>query len=245
MSETMDTAALVDILNRYYDTMNTAIECYGGFVDKFVGDGIMEVWGAPSSQPRHAVSACLSALMQKRLMEDLNRELTAAGQPFLQALMGLNTGQVIAGNIGARQRINYTVMGDTVNLASRLVAANKLFMTTIIASEATASAAKDEISFRPLDRIRVRGRKRSITVFEVLAPKGDLDGDMAQCVNFYERALKHYFDRDFQGALARFEAALRCAPGDSPSLVFAERCKSFISKPPADGWDGVTVLEGK
>ncbi|MDR1111060.1 MAG: adenylate/guanylate cyclase domain-containing protein [Deltaproteobacteria bacterium] len=245
MSETMDTAALVDILNRYYDTMNTAIERYGGFVDKFVGDGIMEVWGAPSSQPRHAVSACLSALMQKRLMEDLNRELTAAGQPFLQALMGLNTGQVIAGNIGARQRINYTVMGDTVNLASRLVSANKLFMTTIIASEATASAAKDEISFRSLDRIRVRGRKRSITVFEVLAPKGDLDGNMAQCVNFYERALKHYFDRDFQGALARFEAALRCAPGDSPSLVFAERCKSFISQPPADGWDGVTVLEAK
>jgi adenylate cyclase len=245
MSETMDTAALVEILNRYYDTMNTAIERFGGFVDKFVGDAIMAVWGAPSSQPKHAVSGCLSALMQKRLMEDLNRELTGAGLPFLQALMGLNTGQVIAGNIGAKHRINYTVMGDTVNLASRLVSVNKLFMTTIIASEATMALAKNEIAFRALDRIRVKGRKGSLTIYEVLSPIGDLNNDMAQCVNYYERALKHYFDRDFKGALARFEAALKSNPNDNPSLIFAQRCMDFITRSPGDDWDGVTVLEVK
>ncbi|MDR0356630.1 MAG: adenylate/guanylate cyclase domain-containing protein [Deltaproteobacteria bacterium] len=245
MSETMDTADLVDILNRYYDTMNTAIERYGGFVDKFVGDAIMAVWGAPSSQPQHAVSACLSALMQKRLMEELNRELTAAGQPFLQALMGLNTGQVIAGNIGARQRINYTVMGDAVNLASRLVSVNKIFMTTILASEATVGMARDEIAFRALDRIKVKGRKSGITIYEILAHKSDLSPNMAQCVNFYERALKHYFGRDFSGALARLEAALKCQPNDNPSLIFAQRCMDYISRPPNDDWDGVTVLEAK
>jgi adenylate cyclase len=245
MSETMDTAALVDILNRYYDTMNTAIERFDGFVDKFVGDAIMAVWGAPSSQPKHAVSGCLSALMQKRLMEDLNRELTAAGLPFLQALMGLSTGQVIAGNIGAKHRINYTVMGDAVNLASRLVSVNKLFMTTIIASESTAAMAGKEICFRALDRVRVKGRKGSLTIHEVLAPAGDLDTDMTQCVNYYERALKHYFDKDFKGALARFEAALRCNPNDNPSLIFAQRCMDFISRPPDGQWDGVTVLEVK
>ncbi|MDR0622419.1 MAG: adenylate/guanylate cyclase domain-containing protein [Deltaproteobacteria bacterium] len=245
MAETMDTAEVVDILNRYYDTMNTAIERFGGFVDKFVGDAIMAVWGAPSSQPKHAISACLSALMQKRLMDDLNRDLTAANLPFLQALMGLNTGQVIAGNIGAKHRINYTVMGDSVNLASRLVSVNKLFLTTIIASQATQSLAEAEISFRALDKIRVKGRKGSLTIYEVLAPKGDLSTDMAQCVNYYERALKHYFDRDFQGALARFEAALKCAPNDNPSLIFAQRCMDFIARPPDSQWDGVTVLEAK
>ncbi|MDR2367201.1 MAG: adenylate/guanylate cyclase domain-containing protein [Deltaproteobacteria bacterium] len=245
MSENMDTGALVDILNRYYDTMNTAIERFGGFVDKFVGDAIMAVWGAPSSQPKHAISACLSALMQKRLMDDLNRDLTAANLPFLQALMGINTGQVIAGNIGAKHRINYTVMGDAVNLASRLVSVNKLFLTTIIASEDTRAEAQSEICFRALDKIRVKGRKGSLTIYEVLAPKGELSNDMAQCVNYYERALKHYFDRDFKGALARFEAALKCNPNDNPSLIFSRRCMDFIASPPDAQWDGVTVLEAK
>jgi adenylate cyclase len=245
ISETMETTALVDMLNRYYDTMNTAIELHGGFVDKFVGDAIMAVWGAPSGRPDHASAACLSAVMQKRLMDELNRELTAAGRPFLQALMGLNTGQVIAGNIGAKERINYTVMGDAVNLASRLVSANKIFMTTIIASEATYNKAKDKIAFRALDRIKVKGRKGSLAVYEVLAARADLDPAMSQCVNFYERALKHYFDRDFSGALARLEAALKCRPDDSPSLIFAQRCMDFISRPPGGDWDGVTALDVK
>ncbi|MDR3135542.1 MAG: adenylate/guanylate cyclase domain-containing protein [Deltaproteobacteria bacterium] len=245
MSESMDTGTMVDILNRYYDTMNTAIERFGGFVDKFVGDAIMAVWSAPSTQPKHAVSGCLSALMQKRLMDELNKELTSQGLPFLQALMGLNTGQVIAGNIGAKHRINYTVMGDTVNLASRLVSVNKLFLTTIIASEATVAQASGEISFRALDRIRVKGRKGSLTIHEILAAKGDLGNNMAQCVNYYERGLKHYFDRDFQGALARFEAALKCEPADNPSLIFAQRCMDYISRPPGSQWDGITVLEAK
>jgi adenylate cyclase len=225
--------------------MNTAIERYGGFVDKIVGDAIMAVWGAPSSQPKHAVSGCLSALMQKRLMDDLNRELTAAGKPFLQALMGINTGQVIAGNIGAKQRINYTVMGDTVNLASRLVSINKLFMTTILAAESTVTLAREEISFRALDRVRVKGRKGSLTVHEVVAHKSDLEASMAQCINFYERGLKHYHDRDFPGALARLEAALKCQPNDNPSLIMAQRCVDFISHPPDSSWDGVTVIEVK
>ncbi|MDR2387485.1 MAG: CHASE2 domain-containing protein [Deltaproteobacteria bacterium] len=245
IAENMDTAQVVDLLNRYYDTMNTAIERFGGFVDKFVGDAIMAVWGAPSSQPKHAVSGCLSALMQKRLMDDLNRDLTAQNLPFLQALMGLNTGQVIAGNIGAKHRINYTVMGDAVNLASRLVSVNKLFLTTIIASQATQLLAQEEICFRALDKIRVKGRKGSLTVYEVLAPKGDLDNAMAQCVNYYERALNHYFDRDFKGALARFEAALKSNPNDNPSLIFAQRCMDFIARPPDSHWDGVTILEVK
>ncbi|MDR2443223.1 MAG: adenylate/guanylate cyclase domain-containing protein [Deltaproteobacteria bacterium] len=245
LAESMSTEALVDMLNRYYETMNTAIERYDGYVDKFVGDAIMAVWGAPSSQPLHAVSACLSSLMQKTLMDQLNRELAASGKPNLFALMGLNTGQVIAGNIGSSHRLNYTVMGDTVNLASRLVPVNKLYKTTILASEATVNLAKDKVCFRALDQVRVKGRKGSLKVYEVLAPMGGLDDKMAQCVNYFERALKHYWNRDFTGALARFEAALKTVPSDSPSLIMAKRCQGFISNPPGPDWDGVTILEAK
>ncbi|MDR1656245.1 MAG: adenylate/guanylate cyclase domain-containing protein [Deltaproteobacteria bacterium] len=245
LAESISTEDMVALLNRYYDTMNTAIERFDGFVDKFVGDGIMAVWGAPSTQPAHAVSACMSALMQKTLMEQLNRELAATGRPTLFAVMGINTGQVIAGNIGAKRRINYTVMGDTVNLASRLVAVNKIFRTTILASEATVNMARDKVCFRKLDLVRVKGRKGSINIYEVLAPAGSLSEKMAQCVNYFERGLNHYWDRDYVGALARFEAALKTVPDDAPSRVLAERCQKFLQSPPAPDWDGVTVLEDK
>jgi adenylate cyclase len=245
LAESMDTSAVVDLLNSYFEAMNTAIERYDGIVDKFIGDGIMAVWGAPLSQPLHAVSACLSALMQITLMETLNRDLAAAGRPTLQALMGLSTGEVIAGNIGASQRLNYTVIGDPVNLASRLVSVNKLYGTTIIASESTMLKAKDKVCFRALDRIRVMGRKGSSTIYEVLAPAGAMSERSAQCVNYFERALRHYWDRDFPGALARLEAALKLSPDDHPSQILAKRCRDFIGNPPGPDWDGVTILEAK
>ena len=245
LAESMETALVVDLLNRYFETMNTAIERYDGFVDKFIGDGIMAVWGAPLDQPLHAVSACLSALMQATLLENLNRDLAASGKPTLQALMGISTGEVIAGNIGASQRLNYTVIGDPVNLASRLVSVNKIYGTTVLASEATMREAKDKVAFRALDRIRVMGRKGSSTIYEVLAPAGVLGDREAQCVNYFERALRHYWDRDFPGALARVEAALKTSPNDSPSRILAKRCREFIAKPPSPQWDGVTVLEAK
>jgi adenylate cyclase len=245
LAESMDTASVVDLLNRYFETMNTAIERYDGYVDKFMGDGIMAVWGAPLSQPLHAVSACLSALMQAGLMERLNHDLAAAGQPVLHALMGLSTGEVIAGNIGASQRLNYTVMGDPVNLASRLVSINKLYGTTILATEATKRQAGDKVVFRALDRVRVKGRKGASPIYEVLAPAGALDERVSQGVNYFERALRHYFDRDFQGALARVEAALKLMPGDNPGQQLAQRCRERLADPPGPEWDGVTVLEVK
>jgi adenylate cyclase len=183
--------------------------------------------------------------MQASLMERLNAELAASGKPTLQALMGLCTGEVIAGNIGASQRLNYTVMGDPVNLASRLVAVNKLYGTTILAGEATMLAARDKVCFRAIDRVRVMGRKGSSAVYEVLAPAGALSERTAKCVNFFERGLRHYWERDFPGALARVEAALKVSPGDNPSLILAKRCREFIASPPGPDWDGVTDLEVK
>jgi class 3 adenylate cyclase len=243
MAETMDTAKVVDILNRFYETMTEAIEEFGGFVDKFVGDAIMAFWGAPKVESRQAILACQSALRQKELLEKLNLELTAGNMPSLSSQMGLNTGQVIAGNIGARRHKNYTVLGDTVNLASRLVSVNKIFHTTILVSEATKKLAAEEIVFRALDQVRVPGRQQSLKIFEVIAEKSRVDPSVAMCVNFFERALKHYWKQDFTGALARFEAALKVKPDDKPSHIFIQRCQQLIAAPPSGTWTGVTVLD--
>jgi class 3 adenylate cyclase/CHASE2 domain-containing sensor protein len=242
MAETMDTVQVVEILNRFYETMTEAIEEFGGFVDKYVGDSIMAFWGAPKWEPRHAALACQSALRQKGLMEKLNLELAASGWPALASLIGVTSGQVIAGNIGARRHKNYTVLGDTVNLASRLVAVNKIFKTAILASEATRNLAAEEIAFRILDQVRVPGRQQSLKIYEVVAEKSRLDPQAAQTIGFFERALKHYWKQDFTGALTRFEAALKVSPGDPPSQIFVKRCRQFIANPPS-AWSGVTVLD--
>jgi class 3 adenylate cyclase/CHASE2 domain-containing sensor protein len=241
-SETMNTEEMVDLVNLYYDLMTQDIERFEGFVDKFVGDAIMAVWGAPSDQPGHAASACLSALAQQRSLAELNRRRRDRGEPTLKALMGINTGTVIAGNIGAKKHMAYTVMGDSVNLASRLVSVNKLFKTSVIASEAVVREAASEIVFRPLDRVRVVGRKKSINIYEVMARKGELREGGAEMIGFFERALRHYWARDFPGALARFERAHRALPDDLPSQIFIDRCRAFIRHEPGDDWDGVTVL---
>ncbi|MDR2199993.1 MAG: adenylate/guanylate cyclase domain-containing protein [Deltaproteobacteria bacterium] len=245
LSERLPTEDVVDLVNLYYDAMTTGIERYDGFVDKYVGDAVMAVWGAPLNQPGHAVSACLSALAQRELVEDLNRELESLGRERLKALMGLNTGPVVAGNIGGKKHMAYTVMGDAVNLASRLVSANKLYGTTIIASGETAKAASGAVKFRRLDKVRVLGRSRSIEIYEVMGKPEALPPETLQMANFYERALKHYWDRDFAGALARFQRALSVAPQDRPSLMFSERCQAHIARDPGPDWDGVTALEAK
>jgi adenylate cyclase len=245
LSERMDTQDLVDLVNLYYDTMTSVIENYDGFVDKFVGDAIMAVWGVPLSQPGHAVSACLSALEQRRRIEALNLELARAGKPTLNALMGLNTGAVLAGNIGGKKHKAYTVMGDAVNLASRLVSVNKYFKTTIIASEATALLAAAEIVFRPLDKVRVVGRQKSLNIYEVMGKRDETSPETALMINFFERALRRYFQRDFAGALARFERALAARPDDRATEFFMSRCRAYIKNPPGEDWDGVTELELK
>jgi class 3 adenylate cyclase/CHASE2 domain-containing sensor protein len=241
-SETMSTEEMVDLVNLYYDTMTRAIERFDGFVDKFVGDAIMAVWGAPTTQPEHAPSACLSALAQQAALAELNRTRRGQGLPTLKALMGINTGSVIAGNVGAQKHMAYTVMGDSVNLAARLVSVNKLFKTRVIASEAVAREAAGKVVFRPLDRVRVVGRKKSINIYEVMARQGELREGGQEMIGFFERALRHYWARDFPGALARFERAHRVLPDDLPTQIFIDRCRGYIRHEPDENWDGVTVL---
>ncbi|UQZ91093.1 hypothetical protein C4J81_18455 [Deltaproteobacteria bacterium Smac51] len=243
LAEKTSPEALVDIVNRYFEYMEPSIERFGGVLDKFGGDSIMAFWGSPlAPEPRHALAGCLSALSQKEALTRLNSHLAAEGHSPLSALMGLNSGPMVVGNIGAENRFNYTVMGDAVNLASRLVSANKVYETSIIISETTAMEASEGVELRTLDRVRVRGREESLLIFELMAKKGGLTRDQIRARDLYESALGHYFRREFQKALALFEETLSILPEDGPADLMAVRCRDYMRIPPPANWNGINYV---
>lgn len=237
---------LVLSLNRYFESMEPIITRYGGILDKFDGDSIMAFWGSPLL-PRfdHAASGCQAALDQQEALGRLNREFIAEGRQPLTSLMGLTTGPMVVGNIGTARRLNYTVMGDAVNMAARLVPANKIYQTQIIISERTAREATRSVELRTLDKVTVSGRRKSLTIFEVMAHKGQLSENRHRGRDLFEKALRLYFNRDFHPALGLFEKVLDIMPGDGPAALMAARCRGFILEPPDDDWQGVTALTTK
>lgn len=246
MAEHISPEKLLDSLNEYFQAMEPIISQSGGILDKFDGDSIMAFWGSPLIPRRdHAADACLAALTQQTALACLNAVFMADGRPPLAALMGLTSGPMVVGNIGAENRINYTAMGDAVNLASRLVSVNKVYQTQIIISEATARAAASKVELRALDHIAVFGRIESIRIYELLAHKGALTDDVKRGRELYEAALDLYYRRDFQKALGLFEETMVYIQGDGPSELMARRCRDFLATPPADDWTGVTALNTK
>ena len=246
LAEYLSPEDLVGALNHYFEVMEPLITRHGGLLDKFGGDSIMAFWGAPLWPARnHAASAALAALDQQAALFRLNQDLIREGRPPLSALMGLNTGPVVVGNIGAEKRLNYTVMGDAVNLAARLVAVNKIYHTQIILSGRTALEAAEAVELRTLDRITVPGRQKDVTIHEVLAPKGELDSARREGRDLFEAGLEYYWRRDFQKALGLFEEVLGLVFGDGPSELMGARCREFLLAPPPEDWPGVTELEVK
>lgn len=234
---------LVADLNRYFEAMEPIISASGGILDKFGGDAIMAFWGSPLlPQPDHARAGCLAALDQQEALARLNARLLGEGRPPLSALMGLTSGLMVVGNIGAEKRLNYTVMGDAVNLASRLVAVNKIYQTHIIVSEQTAREAGEDLEMRALDRITVPGRGESLSIYEVMGRRGELDDELKRGRDLFETGLKFYFERNFQKALGLFEATLAHIQGDGPAELMSSRCREFLLKAPPDDWLGVTCV---
>jgi adenylate cyclase len=193
----------------------------------------------------HAAAACLAALEQQSALARLNAMLLAEGQMPFSALMGLTTGPMVVGNIGAETRLNYTVMGDAVNLASRLVAVNKIYQTAIIVGEQTALAAAGAVECRNLDRVTVPGRSVSLSIFEVMGAKGSLSDQQRRGRDLFEAGLSLYFIRDFQKALGQFEETLSFIQGDGPAELMSGRCRQYLLNQPGDDWDGVTKLAVK
>ncbi len=233
---------IVPLLSSYLDTMSREVSSHGGTIDKFIGDAVMAFWGAPAANPDHAADACRAALACQRAL--LESGLTDdAGKP-LRVRIGLNSGDVLVGNIGSELRLNYTVIGDAVNVASRLEGANKEYGTDIIIGEETRRLAGDQILVRELDRLTVYGRAQGIAVYELLGMTED-NAVLPPCMTLYESGLAAYRDRDFEQAAGLFEQALQARATDQPARLMLERCRDLVRQPPGDDWEATNAMQAK
>jgi adenylate cyclase len=239
LAEAMSPADLVLLMNKYLSAMTEIIEVNGGFVDKYIGDAIVAVFGAPLDDPDHARNAVRAALACRGRLEELNEKKSAFRGYRLDQRIGLNSGEALVGNIGSERRFNYTAMGDTVNLASRLEGANKVFGTSIIASESTVLGAGSDFVWRELDAIRVKGRAQSVKIYEPFSMSEARN--MASWFAAYAEALALWRARDFETATHRFE---QFSEFDRPSALFAERARKFALQKPGSDWEPIHSLEG-
>jgi adenylate cyclase len=229
---------LTEFLNRYLTPITDCIMESGGFVDKYVGDGVMAVWGAPYRDPEHAFNACSAALEQQRTITEMNDELRNEYGSEIHVRMGLNSGTVTAGNMGSERKFQYTVMGDVVNLASRLEPANKDFGTKIVIGEATRKLAGDRIEARMLDKIVVVGKQEIVSIYELLGLKGALDDVVLERARRYEEALDHFYGRRWDECVGLINDVASIDTVEAHLKSRAEYCKV---NPPADTWQGEYV----
>ncbi len=242
IAEKLPPDALVQLMNEYLSAMTQIIEDCGGYVDKYIGDSIVAVFGAPVSDADHARNAVRAALLCRNRLDELNRTTDAFQGHRLSHRIGLNSGEALVGNIGSRRRFNYTVMSDAVNLASRLEGANKYFATSIIASETTVALTGDQFVWRELEAIRVQGRGHPVRIDEPLAETGQQTPAQARIAAIYADGLTRWRARDFAGAASCFE---QISDVDPPAALFLVRAKELARHPPGDDWEAVLTLEGK
>ena len=242
ISEKMTPAELVRFMNEYLSAMTDIIESKGGYIDKYIGDSIVAVFGAPADDSDHASNAARAALGCRARLDELNQGSAAFRGYKVAHRMGLNSGEALVGNIGSRRRFNYSVMSDTVNVASRLEGANKYYGTTIVASEMTVGLTGSTFTWRELDAIRVQGRSAPVKVYELVALAGQETPQQVASAAIYAEGLAHWRIRDFGTAAKCFE---RVADTDKPSVLFLSRANAFVSHPPGLDWEPVHTLEGK
>ncbi len=244
-SENMKTQDLVHFLNIYLTEMCDIILDYAGTIDKFEGDAIIAFFGAPVDMPDHAAKACLCSAEIQKKMNVLRTQWMEEGWPEVHMRIGLNTGQMMVGNMGSRDRMDYTIMGDSVNLAARLEGAGKQYKVYSMIGEDTKKAAGDVVEYRELDMIRVKGKKKPVTVYEILGKTGEVDQKKLEVARIFEKGLEQYRQRYWMEARALFEKALELDPSDGPSIVFLARCEEYSDNPPSSGWDGVYTMTTK
>jgi class 3 adenylate cyclase len=242
IAEQMTPTELVEFMNEYLSAMTDVIESQGGYVEKYIADSVVAVFGAPVDDADHARHAAQAALLCRARLDELN-ESSAAFRGFKVAhRMGLNSGEALVGNIGSRRRFNYSVMSDAVNVASRLEGANKYYGTAIIASETTVAATGGTFAWRELDATRVKGRNTPVKIYELLAEAGGETTEQREAASAYAQGLAHWRAREFEAAAASFS---RVAEFDPPSALFLRRAREYAKQPPDTGWEAVSALESK
>ncbi|WP_342728321.1 adenylate/guanylate cyclase domain-containing protein [Bradyrhizobium sp. B097] len=251
LSEGVTPSGLVKIMNLYLSTMSAPVHAHRGIIDKYIGDAIMAYWGAPfveeTEQTHLAALAAIDMIGQvNQLRKDLPELLGVRAIPAdCDIRIGIATGEVLVGSIGSEFMMSYTVLGDTVNLASRLEGANKFYGSRSLISEATASACAATIELREIDRLVAVGQTQPVAVFEILGKKDELTPAQTELRQHYADGLDAYRDRRWDDAEQAFTAALVAAPGDGPSITMKARVAAFRQNPPAADWDGAWHLEQK
>ncbi len=241
-SESLPPIEVVALLNEYLSAMAEIIEQHGGFIDKYIGDAIVAIFGAPLADPDHAGNAVRAALRCRARLQELNRSAGGLAGRQLQQRIGLNSGEALVGNIGSRRRFNYTVVGDVVNLASRLEGANKFFGTAIVASQATVALTGSAFAWREIDTVRVKGRSGTVGVFEPLCEAAVETAEQGDRAAAYADGLTHWRAADFAGAAQSFA---RFADSDPPAARFLARAQKFAANPPGPSWNPVNQLDEK
>jgi len=245
ISEKLTAQELVKLLNEYLSEMTDIILSYGGTVDKYEGDAIIAFFGAPHPFPDHAQRLCFAAIDMKKRLAELRESWRAQGRDELKVRMGINTGMAVVGNMGSRMRMDYTMMGDSVNLAARLEGVNKKYGTYAMISENTYNQAREVIEVRELDIIRVVGKTEPTKVYELLGRKGSLPDYMHEMLAKYNEGLELWRQWEWKAARTAFKSALKIVENDGPSQTYIQRCTEFMESPPPRSWDGVYKLTTK
>ena len=251
LSEKTDPEQLVTLLNEYLSPMTEIVMRNQGTLDKFIGDAVMAIYGAPVIQQNQSVLACKSAVEMIEKLKEINTVWAENKLPNIDIGIGINTGEAVVGNMGADIRFDYTAIGDTVNLAARLEGQTKFYGVNIIVSESTKNeyesfpveSDESKLSFRELDIIRVKGKNKPISIYQLIMPGDILDN--SSLIGTYNTALSKYRERKFEESLTLFRSLLETVPGDIPSKHYVERNSNYIANPPPADWDSVYTAESK
>ena len=244
LSETLEPEALVEVLHNFLNPMSEIIVEHGGTIDKYMGDAIMALFGAPLAFEDHADRACRTALAMLAALKRLDREWEAKGQPTLRIGVGLNSGTVAVGNMGSDRLFDYTAVGDNVNLASRLEALNKYYGTDILISASTAQALDNRFILQEVDLVQVKGKKQPLLIFELLG-EGAPDPHLSEFLAAYHEALELFRARAWPESAQAFTKAGHIHPQNHHLKRYLELVGKFQENPPGPDWQGVTVMETK
>jgi len=244
MSENLDPEALVKLLHDFLNPMSNIIINQGGTIDKYMGDAIMALFGAPLMQTDHPRLACRAALEMVASLTALNQTWAEQGRPPLKVGVGVNTGPVAVGNMGSDRLFDYTAIGDNVNLASRLEGLNKYYGTSILISDTTAKAVENGFILRDVDLVRVKGKAQGVRIYELLG-EGEPDPELARFLELHHRGLALYREKHFHESLPVFAQALELHPGDETCRRYLTLAQKHHETPPAQDWEAVTIMEGK
>lgn len=244
ISEGLEPEVLVEVLNEYLGEMTGIVFEHDGTLDKYIGDAIMAVWGAPVACENHAALACSAALAMGRRLAERREEWLARGWPKIAAGIGLHTGDMVAGNMGSHHHLSYTVMGDNVNLGSRLEGLTKMYGVSLLVSEATVEAAGGGFLARELDLVAVKGKALPVRIYEMVGLAGE-EATWKDLLESFGAALSLFRAQKWQDALDAFTALLERHPGDGPTELYVKRLRNFVEFPPPADWAGITVMETK